>query len=127
MKAKVVRDRERRFEAERRRNMLPVQCAEPGCPNRTRYAGRCPDHTRGGGWVGAGRDYGSAWPKIRTAHLHLEPECRVCGRPAVTLDHIRPRAEGGTHDDANLQSLCAIHAHEKNIRDAHAGRKRKRR
>jgi 5-methylcytosine-specific restriction enzyme A len=107
---------------------LPIQCAEPGCPRKGEGgSARCPEHTRGRGWVGAGRSYGSAWPKIRRAQLLLEPGCRVCGALAVTVDHIRPRAEGGTHDEANLQSLCAVHAHEKNVRDAHAGRKRKRR
>ena len=108
-------------------NPLPVQCAEPGCPNRTRYGGRCPDHTRrGGGWVGAGRDYGSRWPKIRAAHLRREPGCRVCGAPAVTVDHILAKAFGGTDDEENLQSLCRRHADQKNVRDAAIGKKRKR-
>lgn len=36
--------------------------------------------------------------------------CRVCGRvvagQAAHVDHIRPLEEGGTDDDANLQTLC---------------------
>jgi hypothetical protein len=37
--------------------------------------------------------------------------CKLCGRGAddgvkLEVDHIRPRAKGGTDDDENLQTLC---------------------
>ncbi|MET5012162.1 HNH endonuclease signature motif containing protein, partial [Burkholderia pseudomallei] len=37
--------------------------------------------------------------------------CQPCARadrvtPAVAVDHIAPKAEGGTDDDDNLQSIC---------------------
>lgn len=51
------------------------------------------------------------WRSRRKELLSREPLCRSCaemGREtlAVTVDHIIPRARGGTHDDDNLQPLC---------------------
>ena len=59
------------------------------------------------------------------AHLRAEPNCRWCGAPAITVDHILARAFGGTDDERNLQSLCRVHADEKNHLDREAGKKRK--
>ena len=33
--------------------------------------------------------------------------CWRCGQPATTVDHIIPRARGGTDDDDNLRAACA--------------------
>ena len=123
MKAKVVRDHEKRFEAEARRaNLLPVQCAEARCHRKAAPGfSRCGVHTRG--WVGAGRDYGSAWPRIRASVLAREPDCRICGRSAVTVDHIVPKARGGTDDESNLRPLCRVHAAEKDLNDRVTGQK----
>ena len=51
------------------------------------------------------------WHKIRARILSLEPLCRRCrakGRAtaATEVDHIIPRAQGGSCWDDNLQSLC---------------------
>lgn len=70
-----------------------------------------------GGWQGKRgtrheRGYGAAWDKLRQAimsrDMHL---CQPCKRedkatPAREVDHITPKAEGGTDDAANLQAIC---------------------
>lgn len=33
--------------------------------------------------------------------------CRVCGRPASEVHHLRPRSLGVNHDPSNLVCLCA--------------------
>ena len=58
------------------------------------------------------RGYGTQWDKLRRVILAREPLCRSCtaqGRVTVAnhLDHIQPKAKGGTDDEANLQPLCA--------------------
>jgi 5-methylcytosine-specific restriction enzyme A len=58
------------------------------------------------------RGYGADWVKARA--LILERDCYLCqpcqreGRvtPATAVDHIIPKAKGGTGDDYNLQSIC---------------------
>ena len=45
----------------------------------------------------------------RNRRLVLEQSrfrCQICGNRAVTCDHVRPLAMGGTHDIANLRALC---------------------
>lgn len=32
--------------------------------------------------------------------------CVLCAAPATEVDHIQPRAYGGTEDLSNLRSLC---------------------
>lgn len=58
------------------------------------------------------RGYGRAWERLRAAVLAEEPLCRECAKAgrvtaAEDVDHIVPRARGGTDDRANLQPLCA--------------------
>lgn len=53
------------------------------------------------------RGYDSRWERIRAAHLREEPYCRICGDVGSNVDHIIPRARGGTNDPQNLQTLCA--------------------
>ena len=69
-----------------------------------------------GKWQGQGsrheRGYGAAWVKLRLTILnrdaYLCQHCLADGRPttATDVDHIKPKAKGGTDDDDNLQSLC---------------------
>ena len=69
-----------------------------------------------GKWEGQGsrheRGYGSDWVKLRRSILERDGHlCRAClseGRPteATDVDHIRPKAKGGTDNPDNLQSLC---------------------
>jgi 5-methylcytosine-specific restriction enzyme A len=51
---------------------------------------------------------------MRKRRLEAEPLCRDCKeqgtiRPAVTPDHIKPLALGGTDTDGNIRCLCAEH------------------
>lgn len=50
--------------------------------------------------------YGVIWRRIRMMHLADEPLCQRCGGAANVVDHIIPKAQGGTDDEENLQSLC---------------------
>ena len=58
------------------------------------------------------RGYGNAWDKLRKVALrrdkHLCQDCRDKGRvvPATQVDHVTPKAKGGTDDLDNLRSLC---------------------
>ena len=75
------------------------------------------------------RARGRRWTKLRAAKLRANPLCETpdCRRPAETVDHRTPLAEGGAeYDWANLASLCRPHATEKNTADALRGKKRAR-
>lgn len=52
------------------------------------------------------RGYGTGWARIRRTILREEPLCRVCGYPADEVDHIIPKANGGSERRENLQPLC---------------------
>lgn len=39
--------------------------------------------------------------------------CAYCGRPAGTLDHVRPRSRGGHSTERNLVACCALCNREK--------------
>ncbi|WP_147198539.1 HNH endonuclease [Pantoea sp. CCBC3-3-1] len=98
---------------------IPRSCRKLGCPKTTTdRAGYCDDH-RNEGWQqhqrGQSRHqrgYGSKWDIIRARILkrdrHICQQCIKGGKPvpASTVDHIKPKAHGGTDDDCNLQSLC---------------------
>jgi 5-methylcytosine-specific restriction protein A len=60
---------------------------------------------------GRTRAYGRSWDKIRAAVLAQQPLCVACeqqGRltAASEVDHVISLARGGSHERANLQSLC---------------------
>ncbi|EPT7065508.1 HNH endonuclease [Cronobacter sakazakii] len=98
---------------------IPRACRKCGCPDTTiDRSGYCEAH-RSEGWQqhqrGLSRHqrgYGSKWDIIRARILkrdrHICQECLRNGRPrpAETVDHIIPKAYGGTDDDSNLQALC---------------------
>lgn len=58
------------------------------------------------------RGYGRDWTKLRlrilARDLHLCQPCKRKGRatPATQVDHIVPKAKGGTDDEGNLQAIC---------------------
>jgi 5-methylcytosine-specific restriction protein A len=60
----------------------------------------------------AERGYGHAWRVLRARILkrdkYLCQPCLKAGRvtPASAVDHIIPKAKGGTDADENLQSIC---------------------
>ena len=70
-----------------------------------------------GGWRGQrgtshARGYGWAWQKLRARILardmHLCQPCERAGKttPAREVDHIVPKAKGGTDDPDNLEAIC---------------------
>lgn len=58
------------------------------------------------------RGYGPEWDRTRKRILERDSRlCQPCLRqdvlqPAKEVDHVRPKAEGGTDDDNNLQAIC---------------------
>ena len=60
----------------------------------------------------AERGYGAEWQRLRKRILRRDKwlcvACRDRGvmTAANNVDHIKPRAEGGIDDEANLRSLC---------------------
>jgi HNH endonuclease len=61
------------------------------------------------------------WEARRRQVLAEQPVCATpgCGRPAVAVDHIRERRDGGTDERRNLQGLCASHHAAKTTRRTH--------
>lgn len=93
-------------------------CSHPACPELTdtRF---CPAHAKEENaryWKyqrdpKINRRYDHRWRKIRTAYVQAHPLCEDCldaGRftPVAEVHHVLPLARGGTHDLANLRSLC---------------------
>jgi 5-methylcytosine-specific restriction protein A len=75
-----------------------------------------PKQQKAWGWSDRGttteRGYGAAWQRLRVRILerdkYLCQSCLRAGRvtPATDVDHIKPKADGGTDDDGNLESKC---------------------
>jgi 5-methylcytosine-specific restriction protein A len=102
-----------------------------GCPQLVAGRRWCPAHTR----PAPARPKRRAWPKqdgslgatagwrVRRMFVlrdqPLCPPCLAAGRVAVAdeVDHIVPRAQGGTHAYENLQGLCRAHHYEKTLRE----------
>lgn len=97
----------------------PKPCAHPGCVALVRK-GRCPAHERiAGSFADAARGtstergYGSAWRRLRLRVLRRDCGlCQPCLRAnrvtlAQQVDHIIPKAEGGSDDMENLEAICA--------------------
>lgn len=42
----------------------------------------------------------------RTVFLRDDHRCQYCGRPAENIDHVVPRAQGGTHTWDNVVAAC---------------------
>jgi len=93
-------------------------CAYPGCPATIREGRYCPAHktiaSREYDKVhrrNHSKNYGTRWRKICELYVTKHPVCEHCleaGRyvPVDEVHHIVPIADGGTHDDDNLVSLC---------------------
>lgn len=69
------------------------------------------------------RGYGAAWDKIRKTILERDKHmCQPClrkGRPEIgnQVDHIKPKASGGTDDPDNLEAICGPCHKAKTARD----------
>ncbi|ECC6921930.1 HNH endonuclease [Salmonella enterica] len=97
----------------------PRACRKHGCARTTTdRSGYCEQH-RGTGWESqrAGRTnkqrgYGYTWTLLRERIMQRDnficQPCRQQGiaTPATAVDHIKPKAHGGTDDDSNLQAIC---------------------
>lgn len=88
-------------------------CRHRGCPQLVSGGGYCQTHAKDARSPDRResahrRGYGRRWKRLRDWMLSRRPFCAIpgCGRPATDLDHIVPRAEGGTDDPDNLQPLC---------------------
>lgn len=75
------------------------------------------------------RGYGSAWTKLRETIIRRDfGLCQACKREGrlnpyrkgegFAVDHIIPKAQGGTDDPANLETLCKQHHDSKTEREA---------
>lgn len=109
------------------RLMRPLRgCLHPGCPELV-TSGYCTAHARPA-WqrlpiTTTGRGYGAAWRRLRSAQIAHQPDCEECGAPATEVDHIVPKAQGGSDHPTNLQSLCAECHDRKTAREALASRR----
>jgi 5-methylcytosine-specific restriction endonuclease McrA len=68
------------------------------------------------------RGYGRTWEKRRKWILDASPTCALCGSPANEVDHILPKAQGGTDDDDNLQALCPACHQRKTLAESRQGK-----
>ena len=65
------------------------------------------------------RGYGTEWDHTRLRILKRDCYCcQMCMRQGFVtagniVDHITPKAEGGTDDEANLETICKPHHTEK--------------
>ena len=94
-------------------------CAHPGCAKLV--TGRfCDEHNKQDAreyeWYRrdpeARKRYGRAWKRIRDRYITAHPLCERCSQdgrltPAQEIHHIKPLANGGTHDEGNLMALCS--------------------
>jgi 5-methylcytosine-specific restriction protein A len=102
-------------------NEMPVSplkaCAVSTCNNLAPRGGRfCEEHDRQYNYDAHRenshrRGYDRNWQKIRRVKLSRDPICEEpgCGRLATDVDHIKPKAQGGTNDYDNLRSNCKSH------------------
>lgn len=60
--------------------------------------------------MAVGSSRGSEWEAVRKRVLERDGYvCVVCQAPATHVDHIIPKARGGTDEMSNLQAMCATH------------------
>ncbi|MCC8381544.1 HNH endonuclease [Xenorhabdus sp. PB30.3] len=98
---------------------IPRACRKSGCPKTTTdRRGYCTDHIHTGwqyhqqGRSRHERGYGSQWDKLKTRVKQRDNFlCQHCLRQGrvvtgTTVDHIQPKAHGGTDALSNLQLLC---------------------
>lgn len=104
---------------------MPTRAARPckvaGCRALGDESGYCPKHQdrkKDGTFADLrrgsrhDRGYGSAWVKLRQLVMERDRGlCQCCLRqgrisPAQQVDHIKPKAEGGSDSPDNLEAIC---------------------
>lgn len=103
--------------------MTRVRCLKPPLAT-ANHGGWKPDNVRGSRQQ---RGYGRQWEitreRIRERDLGL---CQPCARAdrvtaGTECDHIVPKSQGGTDDEANLQWICTECHREKSAREGTGG------
>lgn len=101
-----------------------LRCLKPRLAPPTSTGGWQPDSTRGNRHE---RGYGATWDRLRETILardnglcqeHLRQGIPELGNE---VDHITPKAEGGTDDPSNLQTLCNTCHKAKTARESNHG------
>lgn len=111
----------------------PSPCMQPGCHEYATKGGRCDAHQRQAWESNAGksrheRGYGTKWDKLRPAILKRDGYlCQSCKREGITtratqVDHIVNKAQGGTDEPGNLESICRRCHRAKTQREAQEGK-----
>lgn len=97
---------------------VQTPCCHKGCAALTPLGERyCAKHKQEHAWhrtdgkTTTQRGYGASWRRLRSIVLTEEPLCALCKRDgrvseATEVDHITPKANGGTDARNNLQGLC---------------------
>jgi 5-methylcytosine-specific restriction protein A len=85
-------------------------CSFARCPRLAVSRGRCELHplpARTHELSATRRGYDYRWRQVARSVLERDGYlCRYCGGPATTVDHLIPKARGGTDDDGNLVAAC---------------------
>lgn len=119
---------------------LKRACRKHGCAGTTTHrSGYCDRHlAENSNWdqwqQGKGnttqRGYGGSWPKIRQRILRRDRHlCQSCLQKGIVkegkhVDHIIPKAQGGTNADSNLQTLCVACHRRKTATERTSGKGR---
>jgi 5-methylcytosine-specific restriction enzyme A len=113
----------------------PRPCTRPGCTALVSDGtARCKDHPHESSFASKERGtrqqrgYGAEWDRLRLVILKRDKYlCQVCLRKGIVtscniVDHIVPKAEHGTDDPGNLQSICRPCHQEKTLAESLRGR-----
>lgn len=111
---------------------VPLTMLEPGVRMADLTIARAPsamkfgDERRG---TRQERGYGAAWDRLRATILKRDnyvcqcEDCKAAGlvKPATHVDHRIPKAQGGSDDPSNLQSMNVACHMRKTAREARGG------
>jgi 5-methylcytosine-specific restriction enzyme A len=95
--------------------MIATPCAVPYCPKLAEKRGRCTEHLRQyerNRGTASQRGYNAEWRRLRVVILTRDPVCRYergCLQRSTEVDHIVPKARGGTNERSNLRGMCRYH------------------